>query len=239
MEVQLLRRPVASSCFSKTTQSMLKLRPPTAPSPPSLYARATRRHASSAKRTKRALNLPPHPSFLTSHDDKLGTRIIFNPPASEASVYHTPFKFLPKTDPRRRANLSSLFGKSTAVAASPGPASPTTALAEPAVTDAAVLPENLPLATKGVPKKYTVTEADLHEMRRLRALDPATYSVATLAQRFNCTKLFIQMCCSSSREHKEQMQKLKEEKESRWGPRKKAAVAARRRRTEMLYNGEL
>lgn len=95
------------------------------PRQPLLSVQAGRRHKSTTSRTKRALNIAPHPSFLPSSTSSSGSSssnngitssIVFNPPASAPTVLHTPFKFLPKTDPRRRRNLSALFEKSTTLA---------------------------------------------------------------------------------------------------------------------------
>ncbi|KAJ9156400.1 hypothetical protein NKR23_g1527, partial [Pleurostoma richardsiae] len=80
-----------------------------------------RRHKSTANRTKRALSVPPHPSFLAhgapveQQQQLQQDHIIFNPPSSAPSVFHTPFKFLPRSDPRRRANLTALFAQSTTI----------------------------------------------------------------------------------------------------------------------------
>ncbi|KUI72619.1 54S ribosomal protein L20, mitochondrial [Cytospora mali] len=94
---QTLFRPVAAArgSLKSCTQQTLK-------------QQQIRTQATSA-RSRRTLNIPPHPSFLASDARSQQDHIILNPPAAAPSVYHTPFKFLPKTDPRRRANLTHLF----------------------------------------------------------------------------------------------------------------------------------
>ncbi|KAK0652204.1 mitochondrial ribosomal protein subunit L20-domain-containing protein [Cercophora newfieldiana] len=239
MEVQLVRRPAASCChhalllsstssLSTPSTASSQLRP--------LIANGLRgtRQKSTASRTKRALNIAPHPSFLASPADASnpatasGSHIIFNPPSSAPSVYHTPFKFLPKSDPRRRANLTaSLFASSTTIKFNRDGAA------------AAAIAEKLPLVRPEAPKTYHLTEADVAEMRRLRAADPLTNSVSALATRFNCPKLFVVMCCHSNAKHQEEMAARKEAIKGRWGPRKTAAREDRQRRKQMLLDGLL
>jgi hypothetical protein len=189
---------------------------------------SAKRHSSSTRRTKKALNIPPHPSFLRP-PEAVGNTIIFNPPASEPSVYHTPFKFLPKSDSRRQANLPSLLSGGTRSASSSAAAA---AGAEPA-----------PLVRErdAQPKQYNVTEADVAEMRRLRAEDPVKNSVPTLAKRYGCTKLFVMMCCAvaTPREHQKMRKAEQQAVRDRWGPRRAAAKEEKAKRLEMLFNGEL
>lgn len=237
MELQLVRRPAASCCRnalllssspSITSAASSQLR--------SLIANGLRgtRQKSTTSRTKRALNIPPHPSFLSSPEDVTnpavasGSHIIFNPPSSTPSVYHTPFKFLPKTDPRRRANLTAtLFASSTTIKYNPS------------ASDAVATVEKLPVLHPAPPKTYHLTEADVQEMRRLRATDPVKNSVTALATRYKCPKIFVLMCCHASASHNEEMAAQRKAIEAKWGPRKAAAVADRKRRRQMLLDGLL
>ncbi|GAB1315059.1 54S ribosomal protein L20, mitochondrial [Madurella fahalii] len=204
------------------------------------------RQKSSSARTRRALRIPPHPSFLSSNLDArpAGDHIIFNPPASAPSVYHTPFKFLPKSDPRRRANLASaLFASSTTVQYndSSNSSSSHNDSGEPTAATAPPSPEDLPVVNELDlrPTNHSVTKEDIEQMRALRLADPVANSVQTLAERFGCSKLFVMMCCQSPREHRDQVKAQEEAVKERWGPRRAAAREERRRRWEMVLNGEL
>ncbi|KAL2128849.1 hypothetical protein VTI74DRAFT_8568 [Chaetomium olivicolor] len=202
------------------------------------------RPKSSAARTRAALRIPQHPSFLNlvAGSDKHGNppagadpsqpptdQIIFNPPSSAPSVYYTPFKFLPPTDPRRRENLTSLFSSSSS-------STPTTTSQSSALS-----PEDLP-TVRGIPPtqvRHHLTKADIEEMRRLRATDPVKNSVQNLALQFKCTKLFVMMCCQAPKEHKERVAAEEEKIKARWGPRRRQAREDRARRWGMVFNGEL
>jgi hypothetical protein len=196
------------------------------------------RQKSTAARTRRALNIPPHQSFLHPNKDPATAaarpttdEIIFNPPSSAPSVFHTPFKFLPKSDPRRIANLASnLFTSSTTIQ-----------YTNPTSSQTAPSPESFP-SIEGPPvlkPRHHLTPADIEQMRRLREQDPVTNSVQNLARQFQCSKLFVLMCCQAPKEHKEKIKEQEEKVKARWGPRRRAAREERHRRMEMLFNGEL
>ncbi|KAK4152911.1 mitochondrial ribosomal protein subunit L20-domain-containing protein [Chaetomidium leptoderma] len=213
------------------------------------------RQKSTSARTRRALNIPPHPSFLNANnstgnsgpDGLRGTRrdtdqIIFNPPSSAPSVFHTPFKFLPKNDPRRRANLtSSLFASSTTIHynATQQQSSSTSPTSMPA--EQTFSPEDFPMAEGPVVLKprHHLAKADIEEMRRLRETDPVTNSVQSLARQYQCSKLFVLMCCQAPREHQDKIKAGLEKTKERWGPRRRAAREERARREGMLRTGEL
>lgn len=203
---------------------------------------ASARQKSSTARTRKALNIPPHQSFLNFNNGSDGAtrptsdQIIFNPPSSAPSVYHTPFKFLPPSDPRRRANLASeLFASSTHN--SPSGSSPPSS----AASEAALTPEELPLAggVPGLKPRHHLSKEDIEEMRRLRAEDPVKNSVLSLSRQFQCSKLFVLMCCQAPKEHREKIQAQMEQVKNRWGPRRRAAREERQRRFAMLFRGEL
>jgi hypothetical protein len=205
------------------------------------------RQKSTAARTRRALNIPPHESFLNPNSSAADRnarpttgQIIYNPPSSAASVYHTPFKFLPKQDPRRRANLASeLFAASTTIQypsthTQPHHHQQQSENTPPSATDFPSI--------EGEPRyraRHHLTKADIEEMRRLRALDPVEHSVPNLSARFRCSKLFVMMCCQAPREHREKVQAEVEAAKARWGPRRAAARGERKARMGMLFNGEL
>lgn len=219
-----LTRPALSCCCrsipSSSSTSRLLLGPSVA---------SGLRQQSTKSRTKRALNIPKHESFLNPRPTT--NHIVFNPPSSEASVYHTPFKFLPKTDPRRRAQLSNLFASSTTIQYStPGVS------VEPTVN-----PDDLPavfppeLGTK----KYHMTKEDVEEMRRLRLEDPNKHTVTSLSKQFGCTPWFVMMCVRSPREHRDKHKAAEAAVKARWGPKRTAAREERARRWAMLFRGEL
>ncbi|KAK4229599.1 mitochondrial ribosomal protein subunit L20-domain-containing protein [Podospora fimiseda] len=209
-----LSRPAASalSCCCRTTSTPRLV--------PGLI-----RHQSTKARTKRMLNIPKHESFLNPRPQT--NHIIFNPPSSEASVYHTPFKFLPKNDPRRRAQLPQLFATSTTIQY-PQPSEN----ANPEELPAAFPPE---LGTK----KYHMTKEDVEEMRRLRLEDPVTNTVTALSQKFGCTPWFVMMCVKSPREHRDQHKAREAAIKAKWGPKRTAAREERARRWAMLFRGEI
>ncbi|KAH8670862.1 mitochondrial ribosomal protein subunit L20-domain-containing protein [Xylariales sp. PMI_506] len=174
------------------------------------------RAQSTTARTKRALKIAPHPSFVTV--DGAGDHVIFNPPSSVPSVYHTPFKFLPKSDPRRQANLSHLIRNMT-------------------TTTSDLAPEiNRP--NFALPK-HNVTKEQVEEMRALRAADPSRWSVVRLAAKFNCSNYFVMMCCRSSAEHRASEKTRLEAIKSRWGPIRTKAREERQKRKVLLSKGQL
>lgn len=183
-----------------------------------------RRHQSSTARTKRALKIPPHPSFLVSSSSSSeAAQVIYSPPSSKPSVYHTPFKFLPRSDPRRQANLSQLVRSSADLSRS----------------SAGSNGANLPPELKAPPRKYNVTKEQVEEMRRLRAEDPATWSVLKLAERYDCAAIFVMMCCRASAEHRDKERARLEAIKARWGPIRTAAREERKKRKALLLKDAL
>lgn len=157
------------------------------------------------------------------------TTILYNPPSSAPSVYHTPFKFLPKSDPRRRQNLTSLFSRASSSS------STTTAVAPGEPGAPALRHSNYQPAAKA----YHLTQDDVAEIRRLRQLDPIEWSVHRIAQHFECSPIFVMMVVRSSQEHQQQVKERVEAARSRWGAIRTKARVDRVKRREMLYNGEL
>ncbi|KAL6815429.1 mitochondrial ribosomal protein subunit L20 domain-containing protein [Trichoderma sp. SZMC 28013] len=192
----------------------------------SLPFTSSRGHKTTA-RTKRALKIAPHDSFLPSRTAAAAfpaaDSIIYNPPASEASPAHTPFIFLPRNDPRRLAitRLRSTANDPTAYSQA---------------NDGQLPPE---MRYKRRQPKYNLTKEHIEEMRRLRNEDPLTWSVQKLARKFECSTVFVQMAAPAPPEHLQWLKGKLERKMERWGPKKTQAREDRKRRAEMLYRGEL
>ncbi|KAL1874852.1 hypothetical protein Daus18300_003393 [Diaporthe australafricana] len=208
--VHTLLRPATRSCVSSTRHTLKQ----------QIRSKAT------AARTRRSLNIPPHPTFLASDSRLNQDRIIFNPPASAPSVYHTPFKFLPKTDPRRRANLAKIFESHFATSS------------DASITD---LPKLRPSHKygPGVAARGPVTKDEVEEMRRLRQEDPHKWNVAALSEKYQIPHIFVSMCCQAPKEKLEFERKKMELIRQRWGPMRAKAKEEKHRRTEMLYRGEI
>ncbi|KAH7325789.1 mitochondrial ribosomal protein subunit L20-domain-containing protein [Stachybotrys elegans] len=191
--------------------------------PSNLPLIAVRGHKTTS-RTKRALKIAPHDSF---QPDKTAAfpaadSIIYNPPASEASPFHTPFLFLPPNDPRRAALLK----------ARNNPGAPSVA----AASNATLPPEMRYLRRN---PNYNMTAQNVKEMRRLRNEDPIQWSVSALAKKFECSPVFVKMAAPAPKEHLEWLKSKWERKQARWGPIKSQAYEDRVRRREMTLRGEI
>ncbi|CAP73652.1 uncharacterized protein PODANS_2_10150 [Podospora anserina S mat+] len=227
MEATLSRPAARCCCLLKTTT------PSTSRLPPLLSNQQQTRQKSTRARHKASLNIPPHPSFLSNppaSSQTGSTTLIFNPPSSAPSVFQTPFKFLPKSDPRRRATLAkNLFSSSV-----------TTNFASQPV-DVSSLPtifdDRSPATT---PKNHSLTKEDVEEMRRLRLADPIKNSVLNLARQFGCSVMFVMMCVQAGKEHRDKVHvEPHAAARERWGPKKRQAKEERKRRMEMLMRGEI
>lgn len=188
---------------------------------------STRGHKTTS-REKRALKLAPHDSFLPdrSPNAPTGDHIIYNPPSSQASPLHTPFLFLPDTDPRRsailRMRLASGEGNELAIKQTP---------------KGVHLPPAMKYARRTA--RYHLSTEDMAEMRRLRQQDPVTWSVQALAKKFDCSDIIVRIAAPPPEGHKEWLKAKAERQRERWGPMKKKAMEDRKLRMEMLYKGEL
>ncbi|KAK7991989.1 54S ribosomal protein L20 [Apiospora saccharicola] len=154
------------------------------------------------------------------------------PPSAVPSVYHTPFKFLPPSDPRRQAQLSSLLRNSTGLrstAAASSTTGSTTTPEIPALDGKHQVPE----------PKFNVTREQVAEMRALRAADPMKWSVVRLAEKFECSKLFVMICCKASAEHQAKERERKEAIKARWGPIRSQAREDRKKRRTLLLRSEI
>lgn len=214
---QAILRPATRTCVSSTRRAL----------------RQQIRSKATASRTKRSLNIPPHPSFLAPDSRQQQDHIIFNPPASAPSVYHTPFKFLPKTDPRRRANLAKIFESHFA------PTTTTTSAdSGAAVTDLPTV-RGLHKHNPAFEARGPITKAEVEEMRRLREEDPHKWDVRALSDKYAIPHIFVMMCCQAPKEKLEFERQKMELIRQRWGPIRAKAKEDRHRRTQMLYRGEI
>jgi hypothetical protein len=203
MDARLFRRPVVD-LFSGRAQC--------------LFAgnAVSQRHESTFRRTKKALNLKPESSFLFNKASPKQDHIIFNPPSSAPSVLHTPLKFLPKDDKRRKLFSST----ATSTLAFPGSKLPPLSRKAPAY------------------QRHHLTEEDVKEIKRLRSTDPETWTRAKLAKKYNCSSIFIGMCCEAPKEKIEAAKAQVEAIKARWGPKRKMAREDRVKRREAAYRDE-
>ncbi|KAI5304433.1 hypothetical protein KEM56_006502, partial [Ascosphaera pollenicola] len=104
-------------------------------------------------------------------------QIIHNPAPSAPSVYHTPTKFLPPNDVRRK--LRSAREERTINA------------------------QRLPAVQKIAVKPKILTADEIAEIRNLRFSDPINWSQAKLAKKFGCSPIFVGQICEASPEKKE------------------------------------
>ncbi|XXH03686.1 hypothetical protein Hte_010092 [Hypoxylon texense] len=228
MESRTLLQPMLRCIAKSSTSTTARISAATAAAAP-----ASRRYQSTTSRTKRALKIAPHPSFLSTPSSDSASRVIYNPPSSSPSVYHTPFKFLPRSDPRRQANLTQLLRTSSDLltsspSSSSSPSSPSSEQHQ-----------SLPPELKAPPQKYNVTQEQVDEMRRLRAEDPEAWSVHRLADRYGCAPYFVMMCCRADREHRDRERARLDAVKARWGPIRAAAREERKKRRALLLKDAL
>lgn len=198
----------------------------------------------SGRRTRKLLNLPPAPFFggaldITGSSGRSRTssipapppndHIIYNPPPSAPNIHHTPLKFLPPTDIRRR------LAAYNPTATTPSPSNPTSTSTTPS---SSIWPEHVPLPP-GVfktinPKKYHLTPVDFEEMRKLRKEDPSNWTLNRLADRFQCTNFFAGKVTAGiiSEEYRKEAFAEHVANRKRWGVRRRKAKEERVRRRE-------
>jgi hypothetical protein len=196
--------------------------------PTTLLPLLQKRSESTTRRHKKLLTVPQTPSYTPSTSQPT---LIFNPPSAAPNVYHTPLKFLPKDDKRRKlfsaalnySTATSLHAKLSPIASAGTPLSTTSHL-PPKPTAALPAPLRAPYE-----KSYNVTPAQIDEMRQLRASDPEMWTRVRLAERFGCSQFFVGLVAKNEgkagrveREH--------ERARKRWGGRKRIAREDRGRR---------
>ncbi|KKK17211.1 hypothetical protein P175DRAFT_0505339 [Aspergillus ochraceoroseus IBT 24754] len=166
-----------------------------------------RRSQSSYRRTKQRLRVKPDASFGSS-SDTTQDHIIYNPPSSAPSVYHTPIKFLPANDIRKALRPSN--------------------------STTPEKPQELPSVFKTpiAEKRYHLSPSDIEEIRKLRLSDPMTWSRWKLAKRFECSPMFVAMVCEASPQKKEIQKQVLEAVQSRWGAKRRMAREDRQLRKE-------
>ncbi|SLM37083.1 Ribosomal protein L20, mitochondrial [Lasallia pustulata] len=206
MQVIVPRRPFANLPF--LFPSFLPAVPP-----------SSRRHESTARRTTKRLRVKPDPTFTSFSPSSVPNQdhIVFNPPSSTPSVYHTPAKFLPASDPRRQLLAQSLRH------------------ANPYKEQNKPLP---PPVRKPYEKSYHLNEAQIEEIRKLRGKDPFTWTRATLAEKFNCSPLFVALVCQASEKRKEEQRQVLEDTKAGWGRRRTYAREDRTKRRELWGRDE-
>ena len=127
-----------------------------------------RRHQSSYRRTRSRLNIKPDPNFLPSKTEPRD-HIIYNPPPSIPNLYHTPNIFLPTNDRRK-------------------------VVPDPETRELQLhAAQQLPAVKGQFEKRYHLTEKDLEEMRALRKLNPAAWSVNKISKKFECSPVFTRL----------------------------------------------
>ncbi|KAI9684742.1 MAG: hypothetical protein M1829_000117 [Trizodia sp. TS-e1964] len=211
-----LQRPLSSALLLLHLHSV-----PLQPSPAlTLLLHPTRRHESSARRTKKKLHVAPASIFekpsssssTTTTNSPTGDHILYTPPPAAPSVYHTPTPFLPLTDIRR-----TLYP----------PAAP-----PPVESQEGECKKPLPAVRAPYEKKYHLTPADVQEMRALRAQDETTWTRERLAEKFGCSPYFVGIVAGASEAWKEQGRSRLEAVKARWGARRRDAREERIKRKE-------
>ncbi|KAL8745497.1 MAG: hypothetical protein Q9190_002378 [Brigantiaea leucoxantha] len=179
---------------------------------------ASRRLESSARRTKKRLGVKTDPTFTSSIPaDQLQDHVIFNPPSSAPNPYHTPVAFLPPDDPRRTL-LSQAHEH-----------------ANPYLKSEKRLP---PTVREPYEKKYHLKEADILEIKRLRKEDSFKWTRSKLAEKFQCSPLFIALVCEASQERKNQQREVLQQVKDRWGTKRRHAREDREKRRSMWGRDE-
>jgi hypothetical protein len=198
---------------------------------PSLLPLTQRRHESSTRRHKKLLHLPEAPSYTP---DRNAPTLIFNPPSSAPNVYHTPSKFLPKDDKRKKLYAAAIqysthaaLRRSTPSTASPGTPLQTSPFLPPRPSASLPPPVRAPYE-----KKYHLTEKEISEIRRLRSEDPDTWTRVRLAEKFGCSQFFVGMIAKNE-EKAARVEAAHQDSRDRWGNRRRTAKEDRARRKEL------
>ncbi|KAI5288279.1 hypothetical protein KEM54_005339 [Ascosphaera aggregata] len=168
-------------------------------------AHTTLTYQSSYRRTKQRLRVKPDASFIPSLSEKFD-HVIYSPAPSAPSVYHTPTKFLPPNDIRRR--LRSAREEKTINA------------------------QQLPVVQKIKVKPKILTADEIAQIKTLRFSDPIYWSQAKLAKKFGCSPIFVGQICEASPEKKELQKNLLEAIKSSWGIKRTLAREDRELRRE-------
>jgi hypothetical protein len=130
-------------------------------------------------------------------------------------VLHTPLKFIPKDDKRRQLLANALTTRTSS-----------TSLPPPVVKP------------KPGYQRHHLLEEDVVEIRRLRTSDPVKWSRLRLARKFNCSSLFVGICCEATKEKVEAEKAKLEALKARWGPKRRMAREDRIKRREASYRDD-
>ncbi|OCL10771.1 hypothetical protein AOQ84DRAFT_353357 [Glonium stellatum] len=175
--------------------------------------------------------LPPSPSYTSN--TTTSAHIIFNPPSSTPSVYHTPLKFLPKSDRRRQLYAAAMASSTqtalstrTPVIAQTG--TPLSVTSFPPPKPSAPLP---PPVRAPYEKKYHLTDVEIAEIRSLRSSDPDKWTRERLAEKFGCSQFFVSLVCKAPEKGK-MVERQHQEARERWGRRRREAKEDRNRRKD-------
>ena len=68
--------------------------------------------------------------------------------------------------------------------------------------------------------------------------DPENWTRLKLARKFNCSSLFVGMCCEATKEKVEVEKAKLEALKARWGPKRRMAREDRVKRREAVYRDE-
>jgi hypothetical protein len=170
---------------------------------------------------------------------ELEDHIIFNPPSSAPNVYHTPYKFLPANDKRKALYARQMTTAASPTSPTPSSQPPQSALAAIAASrQQASLPPsstaNLPSPLNPIKEKqYHLGQAEVDEMRRLRAEDTRAWSLPKLAEKFGCSIYFATLCCVNIGNLQEERRRELEAIKSRWGRKKTEAREDRKERKSL------
>jgi ribosomal L20-like protein len=223
-----------------------------------LFSSTRTNHEATSRRLRRRLAMPQAPSMRTRNTPGPKTsHIIFNPPPASPNVYHTPLKFLPPNDVRRKLYESgpSLYnlprnaagadvGRYSHIADDetqhPAPfARPGTALHEIGSTFPIALsprlPDDAPLPPALHYNSYTkpLTQEQVEEIRTLRTTKPFEWTVAKLAKKYGCTQQLVKAIAISPKAHQKYVKRLERTK-GKWNERRTLAKRDRARR-EVLW----
>ena len=175
----------------------------------------SRRHESSSRRTTKRLRTKPDPSFISSiSPSNFNDHIVFNPPSSAPTPYHTPPVFLPLNDPRRRTLAQSHSHDNP--------------YSQPDRRLPPMLKNHIPYE-----KKYHLREKDFEEMRKLRSQNPTKWTRSRLAEKFECSQFFVGLVCQASPEKLQKDRENLEQIKETWGRRKRYAREDRAKRREL------
>jgi hypothetical protein len=221
--------PHTSLPTMSTCKTLLRICP--RQSQPSLTPLTQCRHESTTRRHRKLLTLPEAPSYTSNKSEPT---LIFNPPSSAPSVYHTPLKFLPKEDKRRNLYTAALHRSTTAAhrlqeshITAPGTPLHTSSHLPPRPTSRLPSPVRDPYE-----KKYHLTDKEIAEIRQLRTEDPYTWTRVKLAEKFGCSQFFVGMVVKAKERAKE-VEGAHEQMRRKWGQHRREAREDRGRRKEM------